>query len=271
MRVGVAGWAAWAPGLETRASWRDWARAPQPLAREGQPDARFLPAMLRRRCTPLSRILLWAAMEACPQERRAEVRTVFSSRHGSINESVALLENVARGEKLSPARFSHTVHNAQAGLFSIATGNRCASSSLAAREDSFGCGLLEALGHLEREPQRPVLFVTGDVPLDPVFASLVDEPTCAYGVGLLLCRDADQPGFRVSVRPAQRAGRSPWPPAAAFLGGWLREESRFGLETARHAWSFLRSGPDEERETRPGRRLASAGAPGSAVDASEHQ
>ena len=271
MRVGVAGWAAWAPGLETRASWRDWARTPQPLAWEGQPDPRFLPAMLRRRCTPLSRILLWVAMEACPKEQRAQVRTVFASRHGSINESVALLENVARGEKLSPGRFSHTVHNAQAGLFSIATGNRCASSSLAAREDSFGCGLLESLGHLEREPERPVLFVTGDVPLDPVFASLVDEPACAYGVGLLLSRDAGQPGFRVAITPGQRTERSPWPPAAAFLGGWLREEPRFRLETARHTWSFLRSESGEETEVSSSRDGAAHDARGSARDASEHQ
>ena len=52
------------------------------------------------------------------------MRTVFASRHGSINESIELIECVARGQPLSPAKFSHTVHNAQAGLFSIAARNR---------------------------------------------------------------------------------------------------------------------------------------------------
>ena len=133
--------AAWAPGLETpRRLAAPGRRRPAPLGAEGVPDARFLPAMLRRRCTPLTRIMLRAAFDACPEaELRAEVRTVFASRHGSINESIELIECVARGLPLSPAKFSHTVHNAQAGLFSIAAGNRRASSSLAAQR-----------GHLRR-------------------------------------------------------------------------------------------------------------------------
>ena len=111
---------------------------------------------------------------------------MFASRHGSINESIELIECVARGLPLSPAKFSHTVHNAQAGLFSIAAGNRRASSSLAAQEDTLGHGWLEALAHLEREPERPLLLVVGDVPLAPTFAPLVKEPVCSYGAAFLL-------------------------------------------------------------------------------------
>lgn len=242
MRTLVRGWAAWAPGLETREDWAAWAHAPQPLASEGVPDVRFLPAMLRRRCTPLSKIMLKVATESCPEAERGEVRTVFASRHGSINESIGLLENVARGERLSPATFSHTVHNAQAALFSIAMGNRQASSSLAGRQDSFGCGLLEALGHLEREPERPVLFVMGDVPLDPVFASLLDEPACSYAVALLLARSEGAGSFEISLdRPAPDAQALAWPPAAEFLRFWIREEREFAIPTERHSWRFART------------------------------
>ena len=80
--------------------------------------------MLRRRCTPLSRAMLTAAFGAVGAVAPSDVRTVFASRYGSINESVALLRNIARDERMSPARFTHTVHNAQSGLFSIAAGNR---------------------------------------------------------------------------------------------------------------------------------------------------
>jgi hypothetical protein len=234
--------AAWAPGLETPEAWQGWAAAPAPLRGDGVPDARFLPAMLRRRCTPLSKILLKAAMEACNDEERSQVRTVFSSRHGSINESVGLLENVARAEKLSPAKFSHTVHNAQAGLYSIATGNRQASTSLAAREDSFGCGLLEALGHLERAPDRAVLAVMGDVPLDPVFARLVEEPACAYAVALQLATGGEGPGFTLRVAPnPEPAPVPPWPPAVEFLRHWLVGTERFEIPTPRQRWCFARS------------------------------
>ena len=146
LQASLARWSAWAPGLETPDAWQAWARAPVPLATEGVPDAKFLPAMLRRRCTPLTRTMLDGRVRRCPtRDELATLRTVFASRHGSINESIGLLENVVRREKLSPATFSHTVHNAQAALFSIAAANRAASSSLSAQEDTWACAFVEAL------------------------------------------------------------------------------------------------------------------------------
>jgi hypothetical protein len=237
----VRSWAAWAPGLESPAAWAAWAKEPAPLAAEGVPDARFLPAMLRRRCTPLTRIMLRAAYDACPEALRGDVRTVFASRHGSINESIELIEGVARRLALSPAKFSHTVHNAQAALFSIAAGNRRASSSLAAQEDTLGHGWLEALAHLEREPERPVLLVMGDVPLAPTFAPLVQEPVCSYGVAWLLARDGEgEPiGFDVF------AGGGPadplrWPQAAELLRWSLSGEPALELRGARMGFRFTR-------------------------------
>ena len=243
MRVAIRRWAAWAPGLESDEAWMRWAEAPEALGRDAVPDAKFLPAMLRRRCTPLSKILLKVAADASGDDA-ASVRTVFASRHGSINESLDLLECVAKEERISPAKFSHTVHNAQAGLFSIANGNREASSSLAAREDTFGSGFLETLGHLEREPGRAVLFVTGDVPLADTFAALVDEAQASYGVALL-CAVAgdDEEGVSLSLEPSKEASAPPpWPDAASFLGFWLRGDPGVELTTPRHRWHFQRRG-----------------------------
>ena len=118
----IRNWAAWAPELEGQAAWQDWANAPSPLGVEGSPAARFLPAMLRRRCSPLARMMLTAAFECCEEADLSNVATVFASRHGNINESVGMFDRLAREQPLSPTRFSHTVHNAQAGLFSIAAG-----------------------------------------------------------------------------------------------------------------------------------------------------
>lgn len=238
----VLGWAAWAPGLEEPEAWRQWAKSPVPLGVEGVPDAKFLPAMLRRRCTPLTRIMLRAAFDACPEALRSEVRTVFASRHGSINESIELIECVARGLPLSPAKFSHTVHNAQAGLFSIASGNRRASASLAAQEDTHAHGWLEAMAHLEREPGRPLLLVTGDVPLAPTFAPLVSEPVCCYAVAWLLARAGE--GELIGVRvggPARSADARAWPEAAALLRWWLSGEASVELQGARLHTSFHRT------------------------------
>jgi hypothetical protein len=242
----VLGVAAWAPGLEDAAAWRAWSEAPGALGREGVPDARFLPALLRRRCTPLTRIMLRAAFDACPEPLRAEVRTVFASRHGSINESIELIEAVARSQPISPAKFSHTVHNAQAALYSIATGNRRASSSLAAQEDTTAAGWLEALAHLEREPERPLLLVQGDVPLAPTFAPLVDEPVASWAVAWLLAAGAADEGEPLALTfaaaaPGDARPRRAWPEPAELLRWWLAREERLELPGPRQRIGFRRA------------------------------
>jgi len=242
VKVGISRWQAWAPQQQSTADWESWAGDPRPLSSDGAPDGRFLPPMLRRRCTPLSKIMLKVAFDCCgDDERRAGVRTVFASRHGSINESIELLECVVRRERVSPAKFSHTVHNAQAGLFSIAAGNREASSSLAGREDTFGCGLLESLAHLQREPERPVLLVVGDVPLAPRFAALIQEPPASYAVALLLEANGGGPALRVDLRPASAERSAPsWPAAAEFLRFWISDDPSVEIQTPRHAWAFTK-------------------------------
>jgi len=231
----VRAWSAWAPGLESRESWREWMCSPVPLAREGHPEARFLPAMLRRRCSPLTRITLTAAYECAEEALLGEVRTVFASRHGSVNESIEMLEQIVAGQKLSPMKFSHTVHNAQAGLFCIAAQNRRASSSLAAREDTFASGYVEALAHLEREPDRPVLLVMGDVQLAPRFAALVDEPESSYAVALLIARSGDGPTLRLDLVGRDPTPTPPWPHASEFLR-WLHSEDPT-LSLGRFRWT----------------------------------
>jgi hypothetical protein len=231
----VLRWSAWSPGVEDPAAWEAWAASPRPLATDGHPDAAFLPSMLRRRCTPLTRLVLTAAFGALAEDERPRVRTVFATRHGSINESIELLHQVVAQERLSPTKFSHTVHNAQAGLFCIAAGNRQASSSLAARADTFACGWLEALTFLERDPATPVLFVTSDVPLDATFAALVKEPPGAYGLGLLLGRTGEGPAFDFDLAGGGEPGVRPWPDATEFLRFLLSDEKR--LELGRFGWT----------------------------------
>jgi hypothetical protein len=234
-------WAAWAPGHEDEQAWLGWCAAPRPLGAEGRPEAGFLPALLRRRCSALTRIMLTVSFDCCGEDERARVGSVFASRHGNINESIELLERLAHQLPLSPTRFSHSVHNAQAGLFSIAAENRHASSSIAAEAETFACGFLEALTFLERAPESPVLLVTADVPLSEAFAGLVDEPATSYGLGLLLASEA--PGIRldfgIAASGSGAAPRPPWPDALEFLR-WLRSpEPRLALGTGprRFEWA----------------------------------
>lgn len=237
----VRRWSAWSPGLEDADAWSKWCAAPTELASVGRPDARFLPAMFRRRCSSLARIMLTTAFDCCEQSELSEVATVFASRHGNINESINLLDRLAERQPLSPTVFSHTVHNAQAGLFSIAAENRRASSSIAAQQDSFACGYLEALTLLEREPDRPVLLVVGDVPLAPTFAPLVEEPAGSYGLGLLLARDGEGAELSFGRQPeADGPEAARWPDAIEFLRWYVSGESSLVLGSARRPWKWER-------------------------------
>lgn len=236
-------WAAWSPGREDALAWRRWCAAPEPLAAEGRPEARFLPSLLRRRCSVLTRIMLTAAF-ACCDDARDRVATVFASRHGNLNESIELLERLAREQPISPTRFSHTVHNAQAGLFSIATGNRAPSSSISAREDTFACGWIEASTLLERSPDRPVLLVVGDVPLAAAFSDLVDEPAASYGVAFLLgAREGDREGLELRLGSEGPARSQPWPDALEFLRWYRSGEERLVLGSGRRRFGFSRRRP----------------------------
>lgn len=229
-RAEIRRWSAWSSGWEDADAWRRWCADPVALEAGGCPEARFLPPLLRRRCSPLARIALTAAYACCGEEDLDGSSTVFASRHGNINESIDLLDRLAERQPLSPTVFSHTVHNAEAALFSLAAHNRHASSSIAAQADTFGCAWLEALALLERQPERPVLLVMADVPLDPAFAGMVDEAEASYGLALLLAPASAGDGLPFAIEPAtQPATPLRWPDAVEFLRWLLSDEPRLSL------------------------------------------
>lgn len=245
-RVVVRRWRAWAPrvgagALETPADWEAWAREPVPLGDHGEPEVRFLAPPVRRRATRLTRLMLQAAYDCTEEAERACVRTVFASRHGAIHVAVKILAEIARGEIVSPLQFSHSVHNTQAGLFSIAAGNRHASSSIAAETDTFAHGFLEALLHLERAPSEEVLYVIGDEPIPGSLIHLVDEPRTAYAAALLLSRSGEGTplGFGMTASRAPRKTRE-WPDALEFVRFLAAGAPELTLESGRRCWRWER-------------------------------
>ena len=235
-RLALAGWAAVAPGLEAGdAGWSDWAANPEPFPKTPfKPDVKFLPAMQRRRCDDLSRMMLAAANSACDETTRSQAASVFASRHGSFGTTVSMLEALARDEALSPTAFSHSVHNTQAGLFSIWTGNQAVAQSLAARGETFENALVEVACLSARDPARPVLFVTGDEALPQPVGGLSSDPHPPYAVALLLrgdgaAGDADG-GFDLELEPVGTVrALLAWPPALEFVRWWLSDESELRL------------------------------------------
>ena len=252
----IARWEAWSPGLADVAAWNAWAREPSALAREGQPDLRFMPPLQRRRCDQLSRMMLDVAQRCSSDTAADTLPCVFASRHGSICTTATLLEELALDAQISPAAFSHSVHNTQLGLFSIFARNRRPSMSVAAAHDTFAHGFLEAASLLHRERRRPVLFVVGDEPLPSPLDSLSSAPRCAYALALRLEPGA-QLRFALERARGDDAPRA-WPDALEFLRWWLGDAPELSLSHAPRRWIWTRRGePERHGELVPSRAASS--------------
>ena len=117
--------------------------------------------------------MLHAAYAACEPDDVSALPAVFASRFGELGLTVSLLESLARKEPLTASGFTHSVHNTQIGLFSIAAKNRRMASALAAGAETFPYAVIEALASIERAGGGPALVVIGDEPLPAASSSSV--------------------------------------------------------------------------------------------------
>jgi hypothetical protein len=149
-----------------------------------KPEVPQVPAILRRRASLAARMALKAAFECLPSAEE-RLPTVFCSRHGEVGRSVELMEMMARGEGQLPMSFSLSVHNAAAGLYSIARGDTSNSVTLAAGKNTLPMGVAEACGLLSQGHPR-VLLVNFDDAVPAPFKGFRDEADPPFALGLLL-------------------------------------------------------------------------------------
>lgn len=240
MELHVLDWEAWAgPALADKQAWKAWAGTQEPW--ENPPPAAApvasMPALLRRRADSGDRLALEIAFRLAPPGE--SIPTVFSSRHGQVMRSAAMLKAQAAGEPASPMDFSLSVHNAASGLFSIAAGNRGPSSSLSSRGEGLTAGLLEAQGMIAEGHAKVLLVVSDPVPPD-VYRGAWEEEPAGYALGLLLGESGGEAIGFVRERAAgegEGADGSGTPQALAFLkllagGGASASWQRGGHRTA---------------------------------------
>ncbi|MGV8894116.1 MAG: beta-ketoacyl synthase chain length factor [Burkholderiaceae bacterium] len=167
----IAAHAAWAPGLDTPEAWASWAETPFVIAGDSEPGLRQMPSMLRRRAGFLGKMALEVAYQCL--HGRTGIPTVFCSRHGEVSRAVNLLTDLAQDVALSPTGFGLAVHNASAGLFSIARADQANHLALAAGASTIENAVIEACSLLA-DGAAMVLLVVYDDCLPPVFAQFED-------------------------------------------------------------------------------------------------
>lgn len=188
VRFSIVNHAAWAPGLATAPDWARWALQPHPIVAGDEPAVKAMPPMLRRRAGLLGKMALEVAYQCLAG--RSGVPVVYSSRHGEVVRAVELLSDLARNEPLSPTAFGMAVHNASAGLLTIARADRANHIALAAGAASVEHAVIDACGLLA-DGAPAVLLVACDCPLPPLFAGFEDCQEQPHAWAWLLAPAAD--------------------------------------------------------------------------------
>lgn len=127
-------------------------------------DRTLLPASLRRRSSLSTQMAVTAASLACEKAGvdPSRVPSVFASIGGEIqvtDELCRFLPDIS--QSLSPTRFHNSVHNTTAGYWGILQQCRKPSIAVAALDDTFAIGLLEACSQVA-ESNPEILLVCYD-------------------------------------------------------------------------------------------------------------
>lgn len=185
VQFSIAQHAQWAPGLETDSLWDEWAAERTLISPTNNtpPGVQDMPAMLRRRARFLGRMALEVAYR-CLGERQ-DIPTIFCSRHGEVDHSVELIQELNTEGGISPIGFSSAVHNATAGLFSIARKDRSNHIAIAAGASTVEHAVIEACSLLEDGAQA-VLLVNYEQALPAVFERFQDCLEQAYAWAWLI-------------------------------------------------------------------------------------
>ncbi|MEI6707305.1 MAG: beta-ketoacyl synthase chain length factor [Methylococcales bacterium] len=154
----VCNWSAWCPDLDVRDD--------KLTTTDNITVPACVPKMLQRRLTPLARAV-FAVADRCITAGEA-LPVVFSSAHGELGKSLAMLQAIQAGEELSPTAFSLSVHNAIAGLFSIAYRNHQEITVIASGQEGIAPAFIDAVGILH-EGAAAVLIVFYDEPVADFF------------------------------------------------------------------------------------------------------
>lgn len=161
---------------------RDWAAiigAAEGMGTLGNAaDASEIPAALRRRMPPFARETVRACLRLMRDAPESDL--VLCSNYGDLAGAASLLTDLARGELLSPATFSLSVHNAPAGLVGQSLGARSSHTAIAANGASLAAGLLDAYARLASGDAQSVVLIAADLPTPDIYKAFDEDAPAAH-------------------------------------------------------------------------------------------
>ncbi|MDV5086278.1 beta-ketoacyl synthase chain length factor [Vibrio diabolicus] len=228
----IDAWTANSFGLSESNEWKQWATEIK-WPEDGKINVADIPAMMRRRMSPLSKLAVQTAIELLNQHQVDYL--VFSSRHGELHRSVALVKDIINGEEASPMAFSQSVHNTAAGLATIATKQPIPLTSIAAAENTFQSAILEAWLFLSDNPDKKVLLVDFDEPMPDSYLEYENQQYQGFGLGLILSHGDS---FTVQSGISAKCSNHPLPQGLAFLQHYLLDENQWTIHAPKQIWEW---------------------------------
>ncbi len=242
VQFSVVSHAAWAPNLTTYQAWCAWAKAPFVITGDDEPAVAAMPSMLRRRAGFLGKMALEVAYQC--MDGRKNIPAVFCSRHGDVGRATELVSSLAQHEPLSPTQFGLAVHNASAGLFSIARHDLASHIAIAAGQSTIEHALIEACGLLA-DGAPAVLVVAYDNCLPAFYQAYLDcqEQPHAWAWLIEPAREANR--IRLNWSPAESAGADRYDSMPRSLAVWkfyVSDEQVYENNTPQRQWRWSKHG-----------------------------
>ena len=240
----IRDWSAFASGLEDRPAWTDWAQRPWLPEGPATPVLAELPPMQRRRVERLGKLALQVAFW-CQSAADSGWPLVFASRHGDLARTYAMLQELARGQALSPTHFGLSTHNAIAAQYSIARGMPANYLAVSAGACSAEAALVEAQGLLA-DGASDVLVVNYDSAVPDDYAQFSDEPGCDFAWAWRVAafdpaQAAQAPQFSLTASGAGAASPAPaLPHGLDVLRFMLSNEPGLDYADADRSWRWQR-------------------------------
>lgn len=205
---------------------------PAAVAAEGELPACPAPVMLRRRLTPLGKLV---ASALAAVHLRDEEPFVVASSWGDSGKSCQLVSEMTATGDVSPAGFTSSVHNAASGAAGIWLKNHAPAPAVSAGNFTTEAGLTESF--LQLQTSESVVLVRAEAPLPNVWDHPAHEliaPAVPYVWALRLTRQPSDAG--VSLTPTATVGAvaatAPLPVDLTFLLSdtpqWLHAEGERG-------------------------------------------
>ncbi len=236
-------WAAWAPGLDSKENWLQWAKSDAlPENNDAQPDASFIPAIQRRRFSRLTKMALNVAHQC--QQDNPPMLSIFGSRHGELTRTRKLLDEVIEKQPLSPIGFSMSVHNTASGLNSILTGNKRPSTSIAAGMTTLEQCFIEAYCWLKQGHQK-VLVVYADEPTPSDYQPYMEHTEVPVAAAFVV--SLENPEMTLEVK-AHDHGLPKEMPILSFLRFLTLEQESYSLCAEHQQWHWHKGSPDNINE-----------------------